>query len=83
MIGATSQRFTLRVCGVPVATFLRRPVSILPPEGTVCFVDHGDETGWRGQVVGMFKNGAWTNGRGKPLNIEPTFWTVPEEKPGG
>jgi hypothetical protein len=75
------RRFSIRFGGVLVGRFLRRSVSILPPDGTVCFVDDGDETGWqRGQSVGMFKNGAWTNGRGKPLKIEPTFWTVPDEE---
>ena len=58
-------------------TFLRRPVSALPDEVLICFVDDGTSTGWRGaQSVGVFKNGEWTNGKGKPVKFEPTYWTV-------
>ena len=50
---------------------VRYPASVLPPDGTVCFV----ETGGR-QSAGMFKDGKWTNGRGKALRFEPTHWTA-------
>lgn len=60
-------------------TFLRRPVGTTPPDGTICFVDDGTATGWsRGQACGVFKDGEWTNGKGKPLKFVPTYWTVME-----
>ena len=56
--------------------FVRRPVSHVPPDGIVCVVDNGTDTGWSWRVGAMFKDGKWTNGRGEPLDHEPTFWTT-------
>lgn len=62
--------------------FVRRPVSDAPPEGTLCFVDDGNATGWkRGQSVGLFKDGEWTNGKGRALRFAPTYWTKMEDVP--
>lgn len=58
--------------------FIRRPVSDPPADGTVCFVDDGDENGWRnGQCPALFRAGEWTNGaNGKPTRLKPKFWTT-------
>jgi hypothetical protein len=47
-----------------------RRVSDNPKDGTVTIVC-GD--GSR-SAAGTFKNGAWTNGKGKPLAFVPTHW---------
>jgi hypothetical protein len=64
--------------------FVRRPVTTTPPEGTLCFVDNGTETGWKaGQACGQWANGEWTNGEGRRLRFEPTYWTTMEEPDDG
>ena len=56
--------------------FVRRPVSFPPADGTYCLTDDGDARGWRnGQSPSLFRNGEWTNCKGKPLRFVPTFWT--------
>jgi hypothetical protein len=47
-----------------------RSVSTLPTEGTVSVVCDG---GTR-SAAGVFKDGEWTNGKGKPLAFVPTHW---------
>ncbi|MEG8058014.1 hypothetical protein QP150_16170 [Sphingomonas sp. 22L2VL55-3] len=62
--------------GLPGVQFVRRPVTELPAEGTACVVDDGHALGWSRRPVGaLFKNGNWTNGKGRPLPFVPTFWT--------
>jgi hypothetical protein len=60
--------------------FRRRPVREAPPEGTIAFVDNGHAAGWSDRVVGMFKDGKWTNGAGSPLRFEPNYWTVLDDE---
>lgn len=57
--------------------FIRRPVSDPPADRTVCFVDDGGESGWRnGQTAALYRDGEWTNDKGRPLRFAPTFWTT-------
>lgn len=75
---AEPQRF--RVPLLRDHVFVRRPVADLPKDGTVCFVDDGDDRGWHnGQSVGLYRNGVWTNGKGRPLPFVPTHWTMIEK----
>lgn len=68
-------RFTLP--GLPGLRFIRRPVSIAPGEGTICFVDNGDERMRRTrQCVGVYRKGEWTNGKGRALAFAPTYWIM-------
>lgn len=55
--------------------FVRRPVSILPPDGTVCFVDAGTELRPGYYHAALYRDGAWMDGRGSPMKIVPTHWT--------
>jgi len=68
-------RFTVRA--LPGLTFIRYPVEVTPPEGTVGFVNTSE---W--QCAGIFKDGAWRNARGTELKRIPTHWTImdPEER---
>ena len=69
-------RFTLRQ--LPGLTFVRYPVDVPPPEGTVGFCNGPD---W--QCPAMFKDGAWRTIRGRPLNRAPTHWTAMERAADG
>lgn len=62
--------------------FLRRPVSETPPDGTICFVDNGDQRGFTNRTYGLFEGGVWSKGKGKALPFEPTHWIVVDEGPG-
>ena len=67
----------LRHFSVGPIRFIRRPVSEeLPPEGTMCGVDNGGDTGWSWRAAAVYRGGGWTDGRGKPLKHEPTHWTT-------
>ena len=46
-----------------------RPVSDQPKEGQVTVLRCGARS-----ATGKFKNGAWTNAKGKALPFEPTHW---------
>lgn len=64
--------------------FVRRPVSIVPPDGTLCYVDDGPRLGKiPRQGVGVFKDGGWTNGKRGKLRFEPTHWVHWEDLPDG
>ena len=68
--GGYEQRYTLLLGRAP-ERFVRRPVSILPPDDTICFVDDGPR---RGKITrytaGHFKDGKWHR-----VKFEPTHWT--------
>jgi len=66
---------TYRLKHLPGAHFVRRPVSIKPTDGAVCWVDRGTATTAERYQVGIFADGEWRNGKGKPLASPPTFWT--------
>ncbi len=61
--------------------FVRRPVSIAPAEGAVCFIDTGWDDGrsfgWKWRGVAVFRDGKFVNKKGKPLDREITFWSEP------
>ena len=60
--------------GVPIGRsqlkFVRRPVSIVPPEDTVCCVDNGPRHGTiRRQTGAAFRDGKWSG-----CKFDPTHW---------
>lgn len=72
------QRYAVSLTRVPMR-FVRRPVSITPDEGTVCFVDDGPRLGVIGRNTGaFFKGGKWHR-----VKWEPTHWTVWEGPEAG
>lgn len=76
--GGYEQRYALGLRGVPMFHMIRRPVSMRPPEGTICDCDNGPRLGditRRG--VGVFKDGRW-----QKLKFEPTHYTDMEPPSG-
>lgn len=64
------QRFSLWIASSELK-FVRRPISIAPPEGTIATVDNGPRLGtMQRRGAGVFKDGKW----GK-AGFEPTHWT--------
>lgn len=73
------QRYSVSLGGVPLH-FVRRPVSIRPDEGTICYADNGPRFGGIDrQRVAIFKAGVWLGGNKRPLPFEPTHWTTWED----
>lgn len=67
----------------PSLKLVRRPVSIVPEDGTVCLVDNGDgQMNRTRQCVGAYSGGAWTNGKGKALSFTPTYWITLDDEAG-
>jgi hypothetical protein len=52
-----------------------RPISDTPPDKTVSIMYRRNGDGLRQCGVGLFKDRAWTDGAGKPLDEEGLFWT--------
>lgn len=75
--GGYEQRYALRV-GKGAMQFVRRPVTIAPPDGTICFVDdgprHGEIKRWS---AGSFQKGEWQR-----VGFEPTHWTSLDDDRG-
>lgn len=70
------QRFSVRI-GSLTLRHVRRPVSIIPDEGTVCLVDNGPRLGTiPRQCAGVYRNGKWSR-----VKFEPTHWTHWEDLP--
>lgn len=70
------QRYALFLGGVLCGRFIRRPVSIPPPDGTVCLVDDGPRVGIaKRNTAGVFEGGAWHG-----LRFQPTHWTAFDEE---
>ncbi len=68
--GGYEQRYTVKL-GTLEMRMVRRPVSITPEEGTVCFVDNGPRVGTIPRAgAGAFKGGRWVS-----VKFEPTHWT--------
>lgn len=55
--------------------FIRRPVLILPEDGTVCLIDRGDADRADRYVPALFKDGRWLRPNNEPLSPPPTYWT--------
>jgi hypothetical protein len=68
--GGYEQRYSISLGSIDMP-FVRRPVSILPEDGTICYADCGPRYGViPRQAVAIFKGGKW-----KRLKFEPTHWT--------
>ncbi len=68
--GGYEQRYTVKL-GTLAMGMVRRPVSIAPEEGMVCFVDNGPRVGTIPRTgAGTFKGGLWVG-----VKFEPTHWT--------
>lgn len=68
--GGYEQRYSVWV-GRTEMQFVRRPISITPEDGTLCYADNGPRYGEiPRQAVAVFKGGEW-----KRLKFEPTHWT--------
>lgn len=65
------QRYSIRVMGATVIPFVRRPVTIEPKDGTVCFVDSGPRLG----TIPQYSAGSYSGGKWKGVKFEPTHWT--------
>jgi hypothetical protein len=65
----------LREFRVGPILFTRRPLSEgAPPDGTLCIVDNGNDCGWTDRSPACLRNAEWSNGRGRKLRFEPTYW---------
>jgi hypothetical protein len=66
---------TYRLTHLPGAKFVRRPVSIPPKDGALCFIDRGtaDVANW--PTGAWYRDGRWLDMRDQPLKMPPTFWT--------
>lgn len=72
------QRYSVNL-GSSEMKMVRRPVSMTPPEGTICFVDDGPRQGRIPHyTAGTFKGGKWTG-----VRFEPTHWTIWDTPDGG
>lgn len=69
------QTTTYRLKHLPGAHFIRRPASIPPENGKLCFIDRGTATCADRYSVATYVDGEWRNSRNKPLASPPTFWT--------
>jgi hypothetical protein len=70
--GGYEQRYTIQILKSEMK-FVRRPISIDPSDGTVCFIDNGPRYGTLPKhAVGEFSGGKWKR-LGK---LEPTHWTM-------
>ena len=68
--GGYEQRYTMSLFKTEMK-FVRRPISILPKDGTVCFADNGPRIGSiPRQSAVLFRGGKW-----QKLKFEPTHWT--------
>jgi hypothetical protein len=68
--GGYEQRYSISLGSIDMP-FVRRPVSILPEDGTICYADCGPRHGAIPRFsVALFQDGKW-----KRLKFEPTHWT--------
>ena len=51
--------------------FIRYPATTIPDDNTMAFAEG---PGWR--RVGIYRNGAWKDDKGRPLKDDFTYWTV-------
>jgi hypothetical protein len=66
-----------RLGRTPGVVLVRHPARLAPKEGELTFVDLGDANGWREKPrIALYRGGRWRLKGGKPLPIEPTFWTT-------
>jgi hypothetical protein len=66
---------TYRLKHLPGAQCIRRPASILPENGKLCFIDRGTATRADRYCVATFVDGEWRNSKNRPLASPPTYWT--------
>lgn len=66
---------TYRLKLLPSAQFIRRPVSIPPANGKLCFVDRGTADVADRYSGALYQDGSWLDLNKRPLKIPPTYWT--------
>lgn len=64
-----------RIKLLPGARFIRRPATILPEEGAICWIDNGTAKTAERYRTARFVDGRWCGVGGKPLASPPKFWT--------
>lgn len=76
--GGYEQRYTRGLGGKAMFHFVRRPVSILPAEGTICHADNGPRFGMiERMAVAHFKDGKFVGPK-----FDVTHWTDMESPDG-
>ena len=73
-------RLVFRSPAMPGFRFECRPVSAEPPDKTVAFMYRRNGEGYRQSGVGVFRDGAWTNDKGKPLEGELLWAAMIDER---
>jgi hypothetical protein len=72
-----TQHIEVTIGGVGPLRFVRRPVSEIPPDGTIAFLDGVNDEGRPRRGVGHFHDGQWWGSAGRQqLRFTPTLWTV-------
>jgi hypothetical protein len=73
--GGYEQRYAIKLGGVRIGRFVRRPLSVAPPEGALVMVDNGT----REQVGSRTSAGKYREGMVRSIPFEPTHWTVDDD----
>jgi len=60
---------------LPSVRFIRRPISLPPAEGQLCFIDRGTADVADRYSGAWYRDGIWTDMKDRPLKAPPTFWT--------
>lgn len=67
---------TFRSPYLPGVRFELRPISMAPCDKAVAILYRREGGNFRQAGVGVFKEGLWTNDRGKPLSGEGLHWAL-------
>lgn len=74
VLPAGGDRFAMKVLNYPM-WFRRFPIAVPAPEGLVGFINNASR-----QAAGIYRDGAWRDGNGRPLTWEPTHWTAMDDE---
>ncbi len=66
---------TYQVKLLPGVQFVRRPISIPPADGTLCFIDRGTANVADRYSGAWYRTEGWTDFKDRPLKSPPTYWT--------
>lgn len=55
-------------------SFVRRPLSDPPADGTPCIVDNGDERSYTQTAGAYYRDGEWKPAHGREFRFTPTHW---------